>query len=117
MALNYGYGCCAFAHNICGSLPEVPSGMPDTSKLLSLDFFINPRCSPGVVPSEGASIDVRPGEATNAPEREAPAAVLETDNSKAGEHFSTTEVGKGNEPDSFARITGEINEPDVSGGN
>ena len=36
---NYGYGCCAFAHNICRSQPEVPNGMLDTSK-----FFINPRC-------------------------------------------------------------------------
>ena len=24
---NYGYGCCAFVHNICGSQPEVPDGM------------------------------------------------------------------------------------------
>ena len=39
---NYGYGCCAFAHNICGSQPEVPDGMRDTSKPLSLEFFINP---------------------------------------------------------------------------
>ena len=39
---NYGYCCCAFAHNICGSQPEFPDGMLDTSKLLPLDFFINP---------------------------------------------------------------------------
>ena len=40
---NYGYGCCAFAHNIYGSQPEVPNEMPDTSKPLSLEFFfINP---------------------------------------------------------------------------
>ena len=37
---NYGYGCCAFAHNICGSQPEVPDGMPDTSKRLSQEFFL-----------------------------------------------------------------------------
>ena len=36
---NYGYGCCAFAHNICGSHPEVPDGMQDTSKSLSPEFF------------------------------------------------------------------------------
>ena len=38
---NYGYGCCAFAHNICGSQLEVPNEMPDTSKPLSPEFFIN----------------------------------------------------------------------------
>ena len=32
---NYEYGCCAFAHNICGSQLEIPDGMPDTSKPLS----------------------------------------------------------------------------------
>ena len=26
---NYGYGCCAFAHNICGSQPVVPNRMLD----------------------------------------------------------------------------------------
>ena len=35
---------------------------------------------------------------TNAPEREAPIAVLEMGNSKAGEHLSATEVGSGEEP-------------------
>ena len=39
---NYGYGCCAFAHNICGSELVIPDGMPDTSKSLPPDFFINP---------------------------------------------------------------------------
>ena len=32
---NYGYGCCAFAHNIYGSQPKVPDGMSDMSKPLS----------------------------------------------------------------------------------
>ena len=41
MIFNYGYGCCAFAHNICGSQPEVPNRMLDTSKPLSPEFFIN----------------------------------------------------------------------------
>ena len=94
---NYGYDCCAFAHNICKSQLEVPDGMPDMSKSLSLEFFINPRCPPGAVPTEAASIDVRPGEVTNESEREVPAAILETDNSEAGEHLSATEVGSGNE--------------------
>ena len=71
----------------------------------------------GVVPTEAASIDVRPGEATNALENEVPSAVLETDNREASEHLFATEVGLGNEPDSFARITEEMNEPDVSGEN
>ena len=86
-----GYGCCAFAHNICGSHPEVLDGMPDTSKPLSLEFF-NPRCALGVVPAEAASTDVHPDEVTNALEMEAPVVVLETDNSKASEHLSTTKV-------------------------
>ena len=38
---NYGYGCCAFAHNICGSQPVVPDGMPDTSKPLPLEYFLS----------------------------------------------------------------------------
>ena len=45
---NYGYGCYAFAHNICGSKPRIPVGMPDTSKPLRPEFFINPRCPPSV---------------------------------------------------------------------
>ena len=38
---NYGYSCCALAHNIFGRKPVVPEGMPDTSKSLPLEFFIN----------------------------------------------------------------------------
>ena len=95
---NYGYGCCAFAHNICKSQPEVPDGMPDTSKPLSPKFFINPQCPPGVVPVEAASIDVRPSKMMNALEREDPTAVLETDNSEVGKHLSIAKVGPSNEP-------------------
>ena len=43
---NYGYGCCAFAHNICGSEPLIPIGMPDTLTPLTPEFFVNPRCPP-----------------------------------------------------------------------
>ena len=32
---NYGYGCCAFAHDIRGSKPMIPTGMPDTSTPLT----------------------------------------------------------------------------------
>ena len=53
--------------------------MPDTSKSLSPEFFINPRCLPGVVPVESATIVVRSGEAMIASEREVLAAVLEAD--------------------------------------
>ena len=43
---NYGYGCCAFAHNIFGTEPLIPIGMPDTSTPLALEFFVNLRCPP-----------------------------------------------------------------------
>ena len=43
---NYGYGCCAFAHDIRRSKPKIPPGMPDTSTSLTPEFFVNPRCPP-----------------------------------------------------------------------
>ena len=43
---NYGYGCCAFTHNICGSKPQIQDGMPNPSVLLTAEFFANPRCPP-----------------------------------------------------------------------
>ena len=43
------------------------------------------------------SINVHHDEVTNVPKREAPTAVLKTDNSKAGEHLSAAEVGSGKE--------------------
>ena len=95
----YGYGCCAFVHNICGSQPVVLDGIPDMSKPLTPGFFINPRCLPGAVPAEATTINVCPGEAMITPEREVPIAILKTDISKAGKHISTIEVGPGNEPD------------------
>ena len=114
---NYGYGCCPYAHNICGSQPEFPDGMSDTSKPLSQEFFINPRCPPGTVLAEAAPIFVHSSEAMNAPKMEALAAILKTNNSEVGEHLSAAEVGPGNEPDPSTRITGEINEHDVFGRN
>ena len=36
---DYGYGCYAFAHNIRGSKPMIPIGMPDTSTPLPPEFF------------------------------------------------------------------------------
>ena len=50
MIFNYGYGCCAFAYKICGSQPKVLDEIPDTSKSLSLEFFINPRCNAPKIP-------------------------------------------------------------------
>ena len=44
---NYGYGCCAFTHNIRGSKLEIPYGMPNPSVPLTAEFFSNPRCPPG----------------------------------------------------------------------
>ena len=50
---NYGYDCCAFTYNICGSKPQIPDGMPNPSVPLTAEFFANPRCPPG--PSAVAS--------------------------------------------------------------
>ena len=71
--------------------------MSDTSKSLTLEFFINPRCPPGSVLVEVALVSVRYGEMTDAPEEEVLAAVLETDHSKVGEHLSA-EVEPSKEP-------------------
>ena len=35
---NYGYGCCAFAHNICGSKPKIPDRMPSMLEPLTPKF-------------------------------------------------------------------------------
>ena len=43
---NYGYGCCAFTHNICGSKPQILDGMPNPPVPLTAEFFANPRCPP-----------------------------------------------------------------------
>ena len=39
---NYGYGCCAFAHDIRGSKPKIHTGMLDTSTPITHEFFMNP---------------------------------------------------------------------------
>ena len=43
---NYGYGCCVFTHNICGSKPQITDGMSDPSIPLTPEVFANPRCPP-----------------------------------------------------------------------
>ena len=45
---NYGYGCCIFTHNICGSKPQIPYGMSDPSFPLTPYFFANPCCPPSI---------------------------------------------------------------------
>ena len=87
-----------------------------TSKSLSPEFFINPRCLPGVVPVEAATIVVHSGEAMIESKMKVPTAVLEADISEAGEHLSVVEVWLSNEHDSFARVTEESEGPDVSSG-
>ena len=94
---NYGHGCCVFAHNICGSELVVPEGMPDMSKLLPSEFFINTRCPQGVIP-------------------EVLAAVPDADTSEAGKQLSAAEVGLGNQSDSSTIVTRESEEPGASGG-
>ena len=56
---NYGYGCCAFAHDICGSKPTIPVGMSDTSEPLPQEFFFNPRCPPSASSDPSAADSVR----------------------------------------------------------
>ena len=56
---NYGYGCCAFAHDICGSKPMILAGMPDTSEPLPPEFFINPRCPPSASSNPPAAATIR----------------------------------------------------------
>ena len=43
---NYGYGCCIFTHNICGSKPQIPDEILDPSIPLTPELFANPRCPP-----------------------------------------------------------------------
>ena len=95
---NYGYGCCAFAHNICGSEPVIPDGMPDTSKPLPSEFFINPRCPPG------ATLGV-------------PTTDPYTDVIEASKSLPTSEVRLGIQSDSPVRVTRENEELAASGEN
>ena len=70
----YGYGCCAFKHNIRGDQPEVPDGMPDSSDLLPPEFFTNPRCPLARKPTEVTTIEAehsKLAEKAKEPERRA----------------------------------------------
>ena len=96
---NYGYGCCSFAHNICGSKPRIPAGMPDTSKSLPPKFFINPRCPPSAAPG--------------VPTTYHDANIREKLLAKS---LPTTEDRLGTQSDSLARVVGENEEPDAYDG-
>ena len=48
-------------------------------------------------------------------EREVPVVVLRANISEAGEHLFAFDVRLGNDPDYFARVNGESEEPDDSG--
>ena len=83
---NYGYGCCAFTYNICGSKTQIPNGMPNPSVLLTVEFFANPHCPPGP-PAAASALDpiAVSGEdrSENSPATAGEKAVLPTDQEKA----------------------------------
>ena len=56
----YGYGCCAFKHNICGDQPEVPDGMPDSAFPFPAEFFVNLRFPlvPTVIEATTTGVDL-----------------------------------------------------------
>ena len=91
---NYGYDCCAFAHNICGSKPKIPNEMPGTSEPLTLEFFVNPRCPPVAVP---IATVVAPKEGI----------------SEEVEHSSVARAEVGDNPNSLSRVAGEREEPGI----
>ena len=93
---NYGYGCCAFTHNNCGSKPKIPDGMPGTSKPLTPEFFFNPRCPLVVVPV-GAAVALKAGV------------------SEEVEHSPIAGAKIGDNPDSPSRVTEEKEDPGASG--
>ena len=93
---NYGYGCYAFAHNICGSELGIPDGMPDTLTPLPPKFFVNPRCPSGAVHVE-ATVAHKAGI------------------SEEVEHFSAARAKLGDNPDSLSWVAGEMEEPGASG--
>ena len=64
---NYSYGCCVFTHNICGSKPQIPDGMPDPSIPLTPEFFANPRC-PSSISSAAPALDTVVGGEDEHPE-------------------------------------------------
>ena len=78
---NYGYGCCAFMHNICGSKPKISKGMSDPSVPLTADFFANTCCPPGALAAYSLDPVVVSGEnrSTNSPSAAGEGVVLPTE--------------------------------------
>ena len=93
---NYGYGCYAFTHNICGSKLRILAGMQDMITPLTPEFFVNPRCPPDAVPGKAV-------------------AALEVDISEEVERSSTVGMKEGDNPDSPSRIAGDMEEPGAAG--
>ena len=78
---NYDYGCCAFAHDISGSKPEIPDDMPNPSVPLTTDFFANPRCPPGSTAASSLDLIIVGGEdrSENSPSATGEEVVLPTE--------------------------------------
>ena len=57
----YDYGCCAFKNNICGDMPNIPDGMPDSSNPFPLEFFDNLRCPPALAADKAIDVEVSQG--------------------------------------------------------
>ena len=77
---NYGYDCFSFTHNICGSKPQIPDGMPNPSVPLTAKFFANPCCPPGASAAASALAHISGEERSeNSPVAVGEKAVLSTD--------------------------------------
>ena len=84
---NYDYGYCVFMHNICGSKPQIPDGMPDPSVPLTPEFFANPRCPPSIL-SAAPTLDPVVGSEEEHPET-SPTAAGEEENLLIGPSTSS----------------------------
>ena len=64
---SYCYGCCAFKHNICGDLPRILDGMPNSTDPLPPEFFVNPGCPPTLTAIKAKAAEVHLGEVAKDP--------------------------------------------------
>ena len=84
--INYGYGCCAFMYNICGSKLVIPNDMPNPSVPLIAEFFAKPHCPPGASAAASALDPIavsREDPSENSPTAAGEEAVLPTDQEEA----------------------------------